>query len=171
MGKNEKNPLQWMVLYTKPRAEQKAFDALTQNGFHAYLPCMTILRQWSDRKKKVKVPIFRSYVFVYCTKRRIVEAAQDDAIVGIVRFDGNPAVVREREMEIIRQIEAGKNVVSVTNQNLKKSEKVLIHLGRLKGIEGILTEFRGDKRVAVRIEALGCNLMVEIAEKYISRQN
>jgi transcription antitermination factor NusG len=129
-----------------------------------------VLRQWSDRKKKVKVPIFRSYLFVFCNKIRIFEASQDDTIVSVVRFEGNPAVVREQEMEIIRRVEAGENAVSVTNRDVKKGEKVIIQSGSLKGIEGVLTEFRGDKRVAIRIETLGCDLLVEVAAGNILKQ-
>jgi transcriptional antiterminator RfaH len=54
----------WFVFYTKSRQEKKVNDLLLRHGFEPYLPLQKVLRQWSDRKKKVEVPLFNSYIFV-----------------------------------------------------------------------------------------------------------
>ena len=54
----------WYVLYTKPRQEKKVADGLIAIGIAAYCPLVTTIKQWSDRKKKVEVPLINSYVFV-----------------------------------------------------------------------------------------------------------
>ncbi|MDR1865922.1 MAG: UpxY family transcription antiterminator [Bacteroidales bacterium] len=161
--------LQWWVLYTKPRAEKKAFEALNKQGYHVYLPCVTVVKQWSDRKKKVREPLFRSYLFIYCKENHIFLAAQDNTIVGIVRFEGRPAVVRDREIETIRRIEAGHEDIAVVDSTLVTGQEVLIKSGTLKGVFGILTEFRGTRRVAIQIESLGCNLLVEVSAGNITK--
>ena len=54
----------WYVLYTKPRQEKKVTDSLNAIGVEAYCPLVTVIKQWSDRKKKVQIPLINSYVFV-----------------------------------------------------------------------------------------------------------
>jgi transcription antitermination factor NusG len=164
-------PPQWRVLYTKPRAEKKAFEALGNKGYQVYLPYTTVVKQWSDRRKKVQEPLFRSYLFVFCKSAQVFQAAlEEPTIVGVVRFEGQSAVVRDKEMDTIRRIEAGKKEVAVVDSRLTTGQPVLIKAGKLKGMSGILTEFRGSQRVAIRIESLGCNLLVEVSAGDIKKQ-
>ncbi|MDR1582686.1 MAG: hypothetical protein LBS55_05420, partial [Prevotellaceae bacterium] len=121
-------------------------------------------------KKKIQEPLFRSYLFVLCKANQISEAVTDASIVGVVRFDGRAAVVRDEEMETIRRVEAEKDDVAVVDQKLTAGQKVLIKNGALKGLSGTLTEFRGTRRVAIEIESLGCNLLVEVPAANIEKQ-
>ena len=54
----------WYALYTKSRNEKKAHSALVSSGIDSFLPLIKNLKQWSDRKKWVEEPLFRSYLFV-----------------------------------------------------------------------------------------------------------
>ena len=54
----------WYVIYTKPRNEKKVADRLKHLGIDVYCPMITMIKQWSDRKKKVQIPLLNSYVFV-----------------------------------------------------------------------------------------------------------
>lgn len=56
--------MNWYVIYTKPKWEKKVAEQLADAGIECYCPLITQVRQWSDRKKKVVVPLFNSYVFV-----------------------------------------------------------------------------------------------------------
>ena len=154
--------LQWMVLYTKPRSEKRACELLEKQGFKIYLPCITTIKQWSDRKKKVTEPLFKSYLFIYCKRNQIEKAGRGEHIVGIVRFNGQAAIVREEEIDAIRCIEAGTSKVAVVNKKLIIGQKIRIKQGKLQGLSGILTEYRGTQRVAIEIESLGCNLLIDI---------
>ena len=158
-----------MVLYTKPRAEKQALEILGHQNYQVYLPCTTVLKQWSDRKKKVSEPIFKSYLFINCTDSEIFIAAQCHHIIGIVKFEGKPAIVREEEMEAIRRIAAGVEEVIVINnrEHFTAGQKVKIISGHLKDLQGILTEFRGSKKLAIAIDTLGCNLLVEIQAHHV----
>jgi transcription antitermination factor NusG len=70
----------------------------------------------------------------------------------------------------IRRVEAGKDHVAVVEQKLTAGQKVLITNGTLKGLSGILTEFRGSRRVAIEIDSLGCSLLVEVPAANIGKQ-
>ena len=55
----------WTAFYTKPRNEKKVSERLLGSGFEIYCPVRTVLKQWSDRKKKIKEVLFTSYLFAY----------------------------------------------------------------------------------------------------------
>lgn len=73
----------WFVVYTKPRNELKVLERLLGIGIVAYTPFKTELRKWSDRKKKVKVPLLPSMVLVYLEEK---ETAKVFEIHGVVRY-------------------------------------------------------------------------------------
>src|SRR3546814_17900290 len=54
----------WYALYTKPRNEKKLTSLLQAKGMTAWCPMQETLKQWSDRRKKVKAPLISSYIFV-----------------------------------------------------------------------------------------------------------
>lgn len=152
----------WRVLYTKPRAEKRACEALEEKGCQLYLPVVKTLKQWSDRKKKIEEPLFKSYLFIYGTLAQTLEAAQHPHIVTVVRFGTQPAVVRPDEIAAIRLAVADEKAVTVVAGKLQVGQQVRVVQGALRNREGILTEFRGTKRIAIEIESLGCSLLIEL---------
>ena len=50
----------WYVLYTNPKAEKKVAEQLTKIGVINYCPLIKKVHQWSDRKKKIEIPLFTS---------------------------------------------------------------------------------------------------------------
>ena len=61
----------WYAIYTRSRFEKKIAADLTSKGLESFLPLHEVIRFWSDRKKKVEMPLFPSYVFVHAnTKER-----------------------------------------------------------------------------------------------------
>ena len=54
----------WHALYVRSRSERKVLTQLEEMGVEAYLPLITLIKQWSDRRKKVEEPLFKSYVFI-----------------------------------------------------------------------------------------------------------
>ena len=127
----------WYVLYTKPRQEKKVADSLNSIGIDAYCPLVSQMKQWSDRKKKVQVPLINSYVFV-----NIGEHQREDVfkVSGIVRFLfwlGKPAVVRAIEIETLR-ISLEGVIASFEIEEIRKDSFVTLEKGPFKGAEGIV---------------------------------
>lgn len=94
----------WMVLYTKPRSEKKAADILNKMGIETYCPLALTERRWSDRKKKVWVPLIPSYVFVRVSFKRKNDVFESGYVVRYLWHQGKPAEVKESEMEAMRSI-------------------------------------------------------------------
>jgi len=94
----------WYVLYTKSRNEKKVANLLTAKGIEVYSPLQEVIKQWSDRKKKVQEPVFRSYVFVHL-KNYETDSVTVLMTPGAVRFLwwlGKPGLVRDDEIQLIK---------------------------------------------------------------------
>ena len=73
----------WFVLFTKPRNELMVTEGLTRLGVEVYTPTKIEVRQWSDRKKKVIVPLLPSMVLVQLSEKELGTVFE---IPGVVRF-------------------------------------------------------------------------------------
>ncbi|HPE34054.1 MAG TPA: UpxY family transcription antiterminator [Bacteroidales bacterium] len=141
----------WYVIYTAPRAEKKVYDRLRDENIECYLPTYYALRQWSDRKKLIRVPLFNSYVFV-----RIKDSEQTKVlnITGVVRFVyylKRPAIVRDSEIEGIKSFLLQTEGFRI---RVDKGDKVLVAGGALKGMSGKVIRVKKNK-VVMQIEQLG----------------
>ena len=47
----------WYAVYTRPRFEKQVGQRLLEEGIEAYVPLIKTMRQWSDRKKVVELPL------------------------------------------------------------------------------------------------------------------
>lgn len=102
MKKEKVTHKQWFVLYVKVRQEFKTAERLERLGIQTYLPCMTEIRQWSDRKKKIQVPLLPSMVLVCIEEQDILKIF---SIPGPVRFlfeHGKRATVSKKEIEAMQ---------------------------------------------------------------------
>ena len=54
----------WYALYVRSHHEKKVHQLLQEKNIKSSLPLIKTVRIWSDRKKKVEVPLFQGYVFV-----------------------------------------------------------------------------------------------------------
>ena len=97
-----KQGAKWFVLLTKPKNELKVASLLTAKQLPVFVPTRTEVRQWSDRKKKVVVPLLPSMVLVHLTEQ---EAHHVFDIPGVVRYlfsNGKRATVSEHEIEAMQ---------------------------------------------------------------------
>ena len=82
-----------MALYTKRNCEKSVLDKLTSLGLFCYLPQVTVIRQWSDRKKKLKVPVNNGLVFVQVAPAEKNQVFQVSGSVGFVHLHGQLAEI------------------------------------------------------------------------------
>jgi len=127
----------WYVLYTKPRQEKKVTDTLNAIGIEAYCPLVTVVKQWSDRKKKVQVPLINSYVFVNIEEHQREAVFKVSGIVRYLFWLGKPAVVRAIEIEALKKSLEG-IVTSFEVSAIQKDTIYKIPEGPFQGFEGIV---------------------------------
>lgn len=113
----------WFVLVTKPRNEQKVESRLNDIGIQAYCPVRTELRQWSDRKKKIKVPLLPSMLLVKLPNNLRQTVFDIPYVRRYLYWQGQPAVVKEQEVEVLRKV-SDQEFASVTLQKYTPGTKI-----------------------------------------------
>ncbi len=153
----------WYVIYTKARAEKKINFRLQAIGIETYLPLTKILRQWSDRKKWVEVPLFNSYIFVKISLKEYENVRRVDGVVNFIYHLRKPAVIRDEEIEAIEKFLANTEHKSI---EFVPNEKVEIGEGLLMGKKGKILKI-GKNKVILLIEDLDTVIKAELAKSML----
>lgn len=149
---------QWYVLYTAPRAEKKVAERLSLAGVTNWLPLHRAPRVWSDRVKIVEIPLFNSYVFVYCQESKLPELLKIYGISRILYYDGKPAIIRSVEIEAIKQF------LELANcHELCEGEEVEILRGAMKKVSGRVKSIK-KKHLLLYIEQLDATVCVNLTD-------
>jgi transcriptional antiterminator RfaH len=144
----------WHVVYTRARTEKRVAARMNRNGIECYLPLQKVLKQWSDRKKWVWEPLFRSYLFVRIVPKQYQEVVSDPGVVRFIYFEGKPATVSEEQIEHLRRLIANEIPLERTSPLLKIGQRVRVISGPMLGIEGILHNFQGTRRILIQINGI-----------------
>ena len=153
--------MNWYVVYTKPKWEKKVAEQLNEKGIECYCPLLTKVRQWSDRKKKVEVPLFNSYVFVHLEESDRNSVFLSSGVVRYLFWLGKPAIVRDTEIEIIKSWLTGSNSASVSVVSYQVGDRIKVASGPFSNQEAIVQEVNKTQYVLV-LESLGCVLKMNI---------
>lgn len=163
----DKTKKSWYALYTRSRAEKQMHELLLRAGIEAYLPMLKILKQWSDRKKWVEEPLFRSYIFVNISEAEYFEVLNTPGSVRFITFEGRPVAIPPQQIEAIRQfVDTGQDLPDV---DLKLTPGTIVDIiaGPMKGIQGELLEILGKKKVKIEINGLGQAVYLELPASHI----
>lgn len=156
----------WHALYVRSRAEKKVLEQLEEIGVEAYLPLITEVRQWSDRRKRVEEPLFKSYVFVRNDAKQHIAILGVYGIIKFVTFEHRPVIVPENQILAIKKFvddyEKGTQYKMQNESDLKVGQKVRIINGPMKGLTGKLQTIENKRHLVVYIEAVGKYLPVHI---------
>ena len=156
---SEKN---WYALYVRSRAEKKVAKELEAEGIEYYLPLEKVLRQWSDRKKWVEEPLFRSYIFVKADHNDYYKALYVPNAVKYVSFDGEAVVVPPQQIEAIKFYLNEKAPVTGDETDMKEGQRVEIIAGKMTGLQGTLVQAKDKKRVKIEIEVVNSAIVIQI---------
>ena len=159
----------WYPVYTHPRNEKKACQALINKGVETYLPLHRQLKQWSDRKKWVEEPLIKSYVFVRIKEHDQTAVLQTKGISRFIYFSGKITSMPDRQIDELKLLMASPFEVEITEEDLQPGEKVLIKAGPLKGLTGEIVSYRSQKQLVLRLENLGYSIIIHVAASLISR--
>jgi transcriptional antiterminator RfaH len=149
--------MNWYVVYTKPKWEKKVAEQLTELGIATYCPLITQLKQWSDRKKKVQVPLFNSYVFVQLAESDRNLVFQSPGVVRYLFWLGKPAIVKDKEIETIKKWLHQPEPFEVSVSRFQVGDKITLDSGPFAAQEAIVQEVNKTHYVLV-LESLGCVL-------------
>ena len=171
INNNNQLSTNWYAIYTKPRAEKKVFERLALSGFNAYLPLVTSIREWSDRKKKIVTPLISSYVFVNTNYDELFNALTIQGTTGVLRYLGKPAIIRDHEIENLKILMMDTGQFSkLENSTFEKGDEVQVIKGPFTGLIAQSVSIQGKHRIIVEIEAMGSRLVVNVPLTFVKKK-
>lgn len=147
------NEAKWHVVYTMPKAERKVTTVINNMGLEAYLPLHRVVRQWSDRKKTLEVPLFPNYVFVKLNALKRERLYSIKELIRFVSIDKKPVVLCDEEIVNIKRV-LGEVVDVHEEEYFQQGMKVRIKYGQFSGLEGTILKKNGNSRLLIKIDGL-----------------
>jgi transcription antitermination factor NusG len=143
----------WYVVHTCSKHEKKVHEHLNLRNIEAFLPLYESLRRWKDRRVRLQLPLFPSYVFVRIALKDQLRVVEIPSVVRLVGFNGSPTALRDDEVDILRNGLAHQ-LRAVPHPYLTAGRRVRIRKGPLLGAEGILLRVKSNFRVVLTIDCL-----------------
>ena len=166
---NESEFKKWFVLQTKPRKEKIVLQQIEQKKIEVYSPFIEKIRIWSDRKKKIQVPLFSGYIFIHGDESERIRAITDTiGAMKYIYFQKRPAVVSDMEIEIIKQALLSPEKISIEEKRIKKGDLIVVSHGLFKGMKGFVNEFRGKYKLTVNLEELSYSFNIILNSNEVS---
>jgi transcriptional antiterminator RfaH len=143
--------MQWYVIHTKPRQEQRAVENLERQGYRAWLPTIEMERLRRGKLVRVIEPMFNRYLFIQLDKTQSnwSPIRSTLGVNKLVSFGNVPAVVPDTLIDLLRQSDGRQREFL-----LKEGDAVQFVSGPLQGVEGILQQRDGELRAMVLIELI-----------------
>jgi transcription antitermination factor NusG len=161
-------PYFWHAVYVKSRAEKRAKAELEFKNIETFLPLQRKLREWSDRKKWVEMPLISGYLFVFVSRKEYDLVLQSNYVVSYVRFEGKAAIIPENQIEYLRLLlQQTESEIEITKEPLKPGQMIEIVSGPFIGLKGKLIKVKGKSKLAIELEQLGYAALVEIVASNI----
>jgi transcription antitermination factor NusG len=153
----------WYAAYTCPRHEKYVAQQLVNRQIGSFLPLYSSVRRWKDRRRRIDLPLFPSYVFVQMMERNRLDILRIPGVVQLVCFQGKPAAIASAEIEALRRGSTG-SVVVQPHPYLKEGRRVRIISGPMAGTEGIYIRRKQQTRLVISISLIQRAVAMEIGE-------
>ena len=149
----------WYVVYTRPQQELKVAEHLTAMGITNYCPTITLLKQYSDRKKKVVKPLIHSYIFVQLEELQRKSVFSCPGIVRYLFFLGKPATVYQSEINLMQdRLNGIYNEIKVAKLSVCESHTIIE--GPFSGVCGKVVQTDNTK-VKLELASLGLSITLK----------
>ena len=160
----------WYAVYTRAKWEKKVSNLLSKHQVENFCPLNKVIKQWADRKKTLYQPLFTCYVFVHVANDEHIKVKQTDGILNFVHWQGKPAIIKDEEIEALKNFLNLHQNVSLEKINVNVNDKVKIISGALTMKEGNVLEVRQNS-VKVLLPSLGYALVAEVSKANIEILN
>jgi transcription antitermination factor NusG len=156
----------WYALYIKSRHEKKVTERLLSQGFEVFCPMIQTLKQWSDRKKKVSLPLIPSYIFVKIEEKNRTKVLSDLSVLNFVFWLGKPAVIKNNEINRLKGLISKEEIQEFEIRHLNIGDKVNIYKGFLKENDAVIKK-RTKNHIYAELKELGIMLIIKKTDVHI----
>ena len=165
----EKN-LNWYVIKTRSRSEDKVAQRINAIGMHVYLPLQKTIRQWSDRKKKIEVPLIPNTLFVETDQKSLNQLYNIPGFHSILKFLGKPALVRQNEINNLKLLlQENIEIKKEDFREFKKGESIEVIRGPMQGIIATSIDDGRTHKLIVEIESMEQRFIVHIPKSCVRK--
>lgn len=151
----------WYAIYTRSRYEKRVAVEFNRRKIEHFLPLVSRLHQWKDRKKIVDMPLFPGYVFVRINLQNRFDVLNINGVVRLVGFSAEPSPIPDEQIDNVRRVITRPDLVQ-PHTCLQKGDRVEIVSGPFAGVQGKLYTFKGKKRVLICIDLIGQAVSIEV---------
>lgn len=152
----------WFAIYVKSRTEKKVSAELDKLGVDHYLPLIKVLKQWSDRKKWVVEPLFKSYIFVRINPSQYYDVLKVHHVVRYITFEAKAVLVPPQQIQAIKFFLEDAEPEEISNDFWEKGQSVEVISGNMTGLIGELVEVKKKHKVRIKIEAINQIIFIQI---------
>ncbi len=163
-------PSHWHVLYTMPRHEEKVAAHLARNQIPHFLPKLIQKRIWSDRIKRVELPLFPGYIFTAPADRcSYLKSLEHPGAKLYLQERGRPALIHGNEIQNIqRLVEYHQDSLEASPLKLfQVGQRVRVIEGALKGVVGIVERLKSARKLYVLLPLLNQMISTRIDPRYV----
>lgn len=158
----------WHVIQTRPKNEKKVYEQIIRKEIVAFLPLIQTVRYWSDRKKKLIVPLFPGYVFVNTGREERIKAISETyGALRYLMYQKKPAVITESEIRNIRLSLQAPEKIKLEENAVKEGDLVEITGGVFRGLTGYIKELRGNYKLIVNIVELNSTFSLQLSNSEV----
>jgi transcription antitermination factor NusG len=156
----------WYAVRTRSRQEKVAASILEAFGVPYFLPMKSEIRQWSDRKQRVTVPLFSGYLFVRINphKDSRLQVMRVPGVAGFVGNQNGPLPVPDQQIEDIRLV-LERRVECTVLPLLDEGDRVRVVRGALAGVEGRIVRSNLSSRLVISIELIHKSVVISVARE------
>jgi transcription antitermination factor NusG len=153
----------WYAVQTRARHERVVSRRLSETGVTTFLPTVTEIHRWSDRKKTVELPLFSCYLFVKLapSNEERMRVLQVDSVLRFVGIRGMGISIPDEQIDAVRVL-VDEQLPFCSHPFLKIGQRVRIRGGAMDGVEGILTSRNGDQSLVISVDAIQRSLAVRV---------
>jgi transcription antitermination factor NusG len=151
----------WYAVYTCAHHEKRVREHLEQQSVESFLPMYETVRRWKDRRMRLRLPLFPSYLF---TRMAVVDRLRVLHVPGVVRlvgFNGHPSALPDEEIDALKAaLVCG--VRAEPHPFLNVGRRVEMKNGPFKGRQGILLRRKGSLRLVLSIDLIMRSVVMDV---------
>ena len=153
--------MNWYVLHTRPRSEKKVEEKLLSMGINAYCPARSEIRFWSDRKKRIEVPVLPSMVLVNINDKDINKVFECPSVIRYMFWLGKRAIVRQSEIDILKKYLKGDyNFINSKLLDIKVGDN--FNLSSFNNERGIVNRI-SNNNIWIYLKSIGYSVKLKLA--------
>ncbi len=154
----------WYASRTKSRAEFKAVEFLQKHGVDSFCPSTYIFRKWSDRIKRVIVPLFSQYIFTKISYKELLFLCECPGIAGFVKNGGEPDPIPEAQIRALKLLCDHEDQYEMIPGYLRNGQSIQVIAGPFIGQVAEIISAGGRNQAYIRIGTTGLAIRIPLSQ-------